>query len=280
MRSWPVSRVGFLCSSSFSGVANLFAVAMPQPSARCQRCGETSLIPGIGRAWAPGVVPKGNALGGFMRARQDQVQPEDVGLVAGGRRRARGLRREELAMLAVISVEYYLRLERGHVQHPSPQTLGALARALQLDAKASRYLYGIGGSASPAIYDREPPKLPLDALIISSWRRLTRRAATWMCWRQTRSRERSHRNSRRDKLPALAPVRPRGAAALRRLGRSDRFRGQHGAGQRLGCRTRGTARAVCAGAKLQRGDSSFRLTVALLAADLRSGGGGERQRPG
>ena len=68
-------------------------------------------------------------------------------------------------MLAVISVEYYLRLERGRAQHPSPQILGALARALQLDAKATRYLYGIGGTAGPAIYDREPPKLPLDGLI-------------------------------------------------------------------------------------------------------------------
>ena len=64
-----------------------------------------------------------NALGDYLRARRDQVRPEDVGLVPGGQRRAPGLRREELAMLAGISAEYYLRLERGRAQNPSPQIL-------------------------------------------------------------------------------------------------------------------------------------------------------------
>ena len=84
------------------------------------------------------MAAKANALGDFLRARRDQVRPEDVGLVPGGQRRAPGLRREELAMLAGISAEYYLRLERGRAQHPSPQILDALARALQLDRKATR----------------------------------------------------------------------------------------------------------------------------------------------
>ena len=86
-----------------------------------------------------------NALGDFLRARRDQVRPEDVGLVPGGQRRAPGLRREELAMLAGISAEYYLRLERGRAKNPSPQILDALARALQLDAKATRYLHDLAG---------------------------------------------------------------------------------------------------------------------------------------
>ena len=89
------------------------------------------------------MAAKANALGDFLRARRDQVRPEDVGLVPGGQRRAPGLRREELAMLAGISAEYYLRLERGRAQHPSPQILDALARALQLDAKATRYLHNL-----------------------------------------------------------------------------------------------------------------------------------------
>ena len=55
--------------------------------------------------------------------------------------RAPGLRREELAMLAGISAEYYLRLERGRAHNPSAQILDALARALQLDIKATRYLH-------------------------------------------------------------------------------------------------------------------------------------------
>jgi transcriptional regulator with XRE-family HTH domain len=90
---------------------------------------------------APAVAAKANALGDFLLARRDQVRPQDVGLVSGGRRRAPGLRREELAMLAGISVEYYLRIERGRAQNPSPQVLGALARALKLDAPATHHLH-------------------------------------------------------------------------------------------------------------------------------------------
>src|SRR6201995_3703691 len=84
---------------------------------------------------------KGNALGDYLRARRGQVRPEDVGLVAGPRRRVQGLRREELATLAGISSEYYLRLEQGRDTNPSPQILDALARALQLDIKGAEYLY-------------------------------------------------------------------------------------------------------------------------------------------
>ena len=98
---------------------------------------------------------KANALGDFLRARRDQVRPEDVGLVPGGQRRAPGLRREELALLAGISAEYYLRLERGRAQHPSPQILDALARALQLDAKATRHLHDL---AAPTGGDTSEPE--------------------------------------------------------------------------------------------------------------------------
>ena len=98
---------------------------------------------------------KANALGDFLRARRDQVRPEDVGLVPGGQRRAPGLRREELAMLAGISAEYYLRLERGRAQHPSPQILDALARALQLDAKGTQHLHNL---ANPTGGDTSDPE--------------------------------------------------------------------------------------------------------------------------
>jgi transcriptional regulator with XRE-family HTH domain len=81
-----------------------------------------------------------NALGDFLRARRQQVRPEDVGLVPGARRRVAGLRREELAMVAGISAEYYLRLEVGRDKHPSPQVVDALARALLLDVKATQHL--------------------------------------------------------------------------------------------------------------------------------------------
>jgi transcriptional regulator with XRE-family HTH domain len=94
------------------------------------------------------VATKANALGDYLRARREQVRPQDVGLVAGARRRVPGLRREELALLAGISSDYYLRLEQGRDKHPSAQVLDALARALRLDVKATEYLHQLAGSAA------------------------------------------------------------------------------------------------------------------------------------
>jgi transcriptional regulator with XRE-family HTH domain len=94
------------------------------------------------------MASKPNALGDYLRARRQQVHPEDVGLVPGARRRVAGLRREELAMLAGISAEYYLRLEVGRDRNPSPQVVEALAQALRLDIKATRYLHQL---ANPII---------------------------------------------------------------------------------------------------------------------------------
>jgi len=74
-----------------------------------------------------------NALGAFLRARREQVTPREAGIPDLGVRRVPGLRREEVAMLAGISADYYLRLERGRDRHPSVQVLEAIARVLQLD---------------------------------------------------------------------------------------------------------------------------------------------------
>jgi len=70
-----------------------------------------------------------NALGDYLRAGRQQVRPEDCGLVPGARRRVTGLRREELAMLAGISAEYYLRLEVGRDKNPSAQPSHVSRRA-------------------------------------------------------------------------------------------------------------------------------------------------------
>src|SRR5277367_4082890 len=91
------------------------------------------------------MAPTGSALGDYLRARREQVRPEDVGLDSGPRRRVPGLRREELAMLAGISVDYYLRLEQGRDKHPSSQVLGALAQVLRLDIKATEHLHRLAG---------------------------------------------------------------------------------------------------------------------------------------
>lgn len=81
-----------------------------------------------------------NPLGDYLKARRELVQPADVGLRAGGFRRVAGLRREEVAMLAGISSDYYLRLEQGRDRNPSQQVLDSLARVLGLDHAAAEYL--------------------------------------------------------------------------------------------------------------------------------------------
>jgi MmyB-like transcription regulator ligand binding domain/Helix-turn-helix domain len=82
----------------------------------------------------------GTPLGDFLRARRDAIGPEAVGLPAGGRRRARGLRRSEVAALAGISVEYLVRIEQGRDRNPSPAVINALADALRLDAAEREHL--------------------------------------------------------------------------------------------------------------------------------------------
>lgn len=85
-----------------------------------------------------------------LRAWRDRVSPGEVGLAAGADRRAPGLRREELAGLAGLSVEYLVRLEQGRARHPSPQMLGALARALRLSDDERDHLYRVAGAAVPS----------------------------------------------------------------------------------------------------------------------------------
>ncbi|KQO60052.1 helix-turn-helix domain-containing protein [Curtobacterium sp. Leaf261] len=77
-----------------------------------------------------------NQLGEYLRARRELVTPEQIGIPVVGSRRVPGLRREEVAMLAGISAEYYLRLEQGRDRNPSAQVLGAIGRVLQLDDDA------------------------------------------------------------------------------------------------------------------------------------------------
>lgn len=82
-------------------------------------------------------------IGDFLRARRELVSPASAGLPASGVRRVAGLRREEVALLAGISSDYYLRLEQGRDRNPSVQVLESLARVLQLDAVATDHLVGL-----------------------------------------------------------------------------------------------------------------------------------------
>src|SRR5215470_11748107 len=95
--------------------------------------------PDYGRA----VTDEPNRLGDYLRARRALVTPETVGLPQLGTRRVPGLRREEVAMLAGISADYYLRIEQGRDRHPSEQVLASLARVLHLDDTATAYLFSL-----------------------------------------------------------------------------------------------------------------------------------------
>ncbi|MFE2497876.1 helix-turn-helix transcriptional regulator [Streptomyces scopuliridis] len=97
--------------------------------------------------------------GKAVRRWRDRVSPETAGLPAGGHRRAAGLRREELALLAGISVDYVTRLEQGRAAHPSAQVVEALARALRLSGTERAHLFRLAGLAPPGP-DTVPAYIP------------------------------------------------------------------------------------------------------------------------
>ncbi len=86
-------------------------------------------------------------LGAFLRSRRERLRPQDVGLPAGPRRRTPGLRREEVAVLAHISTEYYVRLEQGRAPRPSGEVLAGIAGALRLTDAETEHLHVVAGTA-------------------------------------------------------------------------------------------------------------------------------------
>jgi transcriptional regulator with XRE-family HTH domain len=95
------------------------------------------------------------ALAEFLRSRRAGLRPEDVGLAEGARRLVPGLRREEVAQLAGMSTDYYVRLEQSRGPQPSEQMLAALSRAIRLSNDERDYLYRLAGHNAP-------PRTPLD----------------------------------------------------------------------------------------------------------------------
>ncbi len=101
-------------------------------------------------------------LGSFLRARRERLRPEQVGLAGGGRRRrAKGLRREEVAELAGIGVDWYIRLEQGRAVTPSAMTIDALARALQLSREEHAHLRALAQTGGRRRFTAEqvPPAI-------------------------------------------------------------------------------------------------------------------------
>lgn len=107
-------------------------------------------------------------LADFLRARRAAVQPADVGLPDGGRRRTPGLRREEVAMLAGVSLTWYTWLEQGRRINASREVLEALGRALRLDAAGREHLLALAaldpGPAPVSDADLDPPDALVDLL--------------------------------------------------------------------------------------------------------------------
>ncbi|HWG26516.1 helix-turn-helix transcriptional regulator [Actinospica sp.] len=100
-------------------------------------------------------------LGEFLRVRRSRLTPADVGLPSSGARRVAGLRREEVAVLAGVSADYYARLEQGRETNPSGQVVDALARALRLDPDAHRHAHRLAGLAPRPTFVN-PPNAALD----------------------------------------------------------------------------------------------------------------------
>ena len=92
----------------------------------------------------------------FLRTRRARVTPDQAGLVTGGRRRVTGLRREEVAVLASVSTDYYAKMERGNLTGVSPEILDSVARALRLDEAETEHLQDLARTATPALSRRRP----------------------------------------------------------------------------------------------------------------------------
>lgn len=104
----------------------------------------------------------GSEFGRTLHRWRDRISPETTGLGSGGRRRAPGLRREELALLSGISADYVTRLEQGRAANPSPQIVEALAHALRLTGTERAHLFDLSGLAAPgpeAVPTQIPPSV-------------------------------------------------------------------------------------------------------------------------
>ncbi|KQP53956.1 helix-turn-helix transcriptional regulator [Agreia sp. Leaf283] len=109
-------------------------------------------------------------LASFLRARRELLSPRDVGMVEGPRRRAPGLRREEVAQLAGMSTDYYAKLEQQRAPRPSTQITAALARALRLTLDERDHLFVLAGHNAPTRFERSDHVSPallgvLDSLV-------------------------------------------------------------------------------------------------------------------
>ncbi|BAK33045.1 putative Xre family DNA binding protein [Microlunatus phosphovorus NM-1] len=115
-------------------------------------------------------------LGAFLRSRRERTRPEDLGLEPGPRRRVDGLRREEVAVFAGLSTDYYQRLEQGRGAKPSDALLDSISDALRLDAAEHRHLMTLARAV-------RQPEAPNAASRIACPRTRSECSKRWDCLR-------------------------------------------------------------------------------------------------
>ena len=118
-------------------------------------------------AISPRSDPRRIEFGDFLRSRREKLSPKTVGISSGRRRRTAGLRREEVAELAGIGVDWYIRLEQGRTVSPSVTTIDALARALRLNKAEHSHLRALARDADRRAFTREPVPDALRRLVES-----------------------------------------------------------------------------------------------------------------
>src|SRR6266853_1403980 len=111
--------------------------------------------------------PSRSEFGDFLRSRRAKLNPKSVGLPDGRRRRAPGLRREEVAQLAGTGVDWYVRLEQGRAVSPSVTTIDALARAVRLSKVEHAHLRALASGVNRRAFTRENVPAPLRNLVES-----------------------------------------------------------------------------------------------------------------
>src|SRR5579859_6182341 len=165
-----------------------------------------------------------SALGRYLRVRRALADPGAAGVPGQGNRRVPGLRREEVAFLAGVSSDYYVRLEQGRDRHPSDQVLLAIARALQLDQDATAYLLQLAKPPGPRSKRTRRPEKASDGIrtLIASWplTPATSTARTWTSSPPTPWPPRSARSSPPAATPSSTPSQNRRCASCAPTGTS------------------------------------------------------------
>ena len=124
----------------------------------------------VGRPLGTVVVVAKTLLGDYLRSRRALVTPGDVGLPTTGARRVPGLRREEVALLAGLSADYYVRLEQGRERRPSVAVLDSLAGVLALDGDGRLYLFGLAGLTPRPRSSSAPERIDAQLLsLMEAW---------------------------------------------------------------------------------------------------------------